>query len=169
MIETKDLILDKAKLEDWRAMYRNVWSRPESFRYMVLELTTDEEEARERMRRTIEFQKSHEAYTVFLRSTGEAIGFAGVEEMEPGAWGETGICLGPDFTGQGYGTQILEALLAYAKALGAREFRYSAWEENEASRALAERFGFQRVASEAYTREHDGRRYTLVRYRLELT
>ena len=76
MIETKDLILDKAKLEDWRAMYRNVWSRPESFRYMVLELTTDEEEARERMRRTIEFQKSHEAYTVFLRSTGEAIGFA---------------------------------------------------------------------------------------------
>ena len=34
MLETKDLILDKARFEDWKPMYRNVWSRPESFRYM---------------------------------------------------------------------------------------------------------------------------------------
>ena len=34
MLETKDLILDKAKFEDWEAMYRNVWRHPESGRNM---------------------------------------------------------------------------------------------------------------------------------------
>ena len=41
MLETKDLILDKARFEDWKPMYRNVWSRPESFRYMLPELSPD--------------------------------------------------------------------------------------------------------------------------------
>ena len=28
MLETKDLILDKGRFEDWEAMYRNVWRHP---------------------------------------------------------------------------------------------------------------------------------------------
>lgn len=28
-METEDIILGKAKYEDWRSIYRNVWSRPE--------------------------------------------------------------------------------------------------------------------------------------------
>ena len=35
MIETQSLILDKAKFADWKEMYDNVWSRPESARYMA--------------------------------------------------------------------------------------------------------------------------------------
>lgn len=34
MLETKDLIIDKAKPSDWEAMYRNVWSHPESAKCM---------------------------------------------------------------------------------------------------------------------------------------
>ena len=30
MIETDDLILDKAVFEDWRGIYKNVWSRPDT-------------------------------------------------------------------------------------------------------------------------------------------
>ncbi len=40
MIETKDLILDKAKFSDWKEMYYNVWSQPESAKYMVWDITT---------------------------------------------------------------------------------------------------------------------------------
>lgn len=29
MLQTRDLILDKARESDWEDMYRNVWSRPE--------------------------------------------------------------------------------------------------------------------------------------------
>ena len=49
MIETKDLILDKARQEDWLPMYKNVWSRPESFRYMIIENSPSESEARSPM------------------------------------------------------------------------------------------------------------------------
>lgn len=172
MIETKDLLLAKGRPEDWRAMYDYVWSRPSSFRYMILELSPSEEEARERMARTVAFQSQRQdAYTVFLKSTGEAIGFTGIAPFDgeipaPGpAWEETGICLGPDFWGRGYGWQVLQRLLALAEERGAKTFVYSAWEENAASRALAEKAGFQEYAREAHTRPHDGLAYTLIKYK----
>ena len=165
MIETKDLILDKAKQEDWLPMYKNVWSRPESFRYMVLENSPSESEAQSRMERTIAFQQGRESYTVYLKSTREAIGFTGIAPLEGTAWEETGICIGPDFWGRGYGWQILSALLDRAKELGANTFVYSSWEENLASRALAAKAGFTQYATERHVREHDGREYTLLKYK----
>ena len=154
MLETKDLILDKGRQEDWQAMYSNVWSRPESFRYMLPQLSLNEAEAKERMRRTIEFQKSHDTYIVYLRSTHQAIGFAGVEQVGPDTWQEVGICLGPDFVGRGFGKQIVQCLLA--------------WEENTASIALAKAAGFTLVSQEPMTRPHDGQAYTLLKFKLAL-
>ena len=110
MLETKDLILDKAGFEDWEAMYRNVWRHPESARYMRWRVTMDPADAPDRMRRTIEWQKVHDTYLVYLRSDGEAIGFAGVERTGPAVWEEAGVCLGPDYVGRGYGKQILQRL-----------------------------------------------------------
>ena len=46
-METEDIILGKAKYEDWRSIYRNVWSRPETAEYMIWKVTTDEGGARE--------------------------------------------------------------------------------------------------------------------------
>lgn len=83
MLETKDLILDKAKFEDWEAMYRNVWRHPESARYMQWRVTERPEDAPDRMRRNIQWQKVHDTYFVYLKATGEAIGFAGVEHIPP--------------------------------------------------------------------------------------
>ena len=60
MQETKDLILRKAVLEDWKAMYRNIWSQPESAKYMVWDVTESEEAAVSRMERTIAFQAKHD-------------------------------------------------------------------------------------------------------------
>lgn len=79
MLETKDLVLDKAKPSDWSAMYKNVWSQPESAKYMAWRVTTNEDEAQIRMQKTIEFQKRHDTYLVYEKASGEAIGFAGIE------------------------------------------------------------------------------------------
>ena len=169
MIETKDLILDKARYEDWEPMYRNVWSRPESFRYMKPAPSPNESEAQDRMRRTIDFQAGQaEAYTVFLKATREAIGFTGINCLEGAVWEETGICIGPDFWRRGYGWQILGALIARARELGAKEFIYSSWEENTASRSMAEKAGFRQYAVEEHVREHDGKEYKMIKYRLAL-
>lgn len=81
MLETQDLLLDKAKVPDWEPMYRNVWSYPESARYMMWSVTTSEEGAKVRIQKTIEFQKAHDTYLVYERKTGEAIGFIGCNRV----------------------------------------------------------------------------------------
>ena len=75
------------------------------------------------MKRTIAFEEKPEnkyALFVYLKKTGEAIGFAGMRELERGIYEETGIALGPEFVRKGYGRQILTALLEEAGKLGAK-------------------------------------------------
>ena len=169
MIETESLILDKAKFSDWIEMYRNVWSQPESARYMEWTITTSEEAAKIRITKTIAFQKEHDTYLVYEKASGKAIGFAGVEEIGPLIYQEAGICLGPSYVGKGFGRQILQGLIRYCRErFGAKEFVYSARDENTASNRLAESFGFSLVSSAAKIASQDGHQYHLLRYSLKL-
>jgi len=169
MIETADLVLDKAKPSDWEAMYRNVWSQPFCAKYMFWDLTTGEAEARARMARTIEFQKTHDAWLVYRRADGEAIGFAGVELRSPTLASEAGICLGPAWAGRGYGKQILSVLMAYAReTLGAEDFAAAARAENAASNALIRSLGFAPVGTEDGIDTRNSSPYRLLIYRRRL-
>ena len=169
MIETKNLILDKAKFTDWQDMYRNVWSRPESARYMMWKVTTSEEDAQIRIQKTMEFQKSHDTYLVYEKKSGAAIGFAGVEKLSPRVYQEAGICLGPDFVGKGYGKEILAGLIQYCvKEFNAVEFHYSTRAENQASKKLAASFGFVLTGREPKVDDRDGHEYVQLNYRLPL-
>lgn len=167
-METKDLILGKAKQDDWRDLYENVWSHPETARYMLWSVTSSEADAVARMERTIAFQQTHEAYTVYLRKTGEAIGFAGFRFVGAETAEDTGVALGPAFVRKGYGTQIVRALCTRAKALGAKTMILSAREQNAASRGLIESLGFRRTETEPRTDERDGSAYRLIFYRRTL-
>lgn len=169
MLETADLILDKAKPSDWKDIYYNVWSRPEAAKYMSWRLSDSEEDAKERVLRTIEFQKTHDTYFVYEKTSGRAIGFAGVEKLSEGVYGEMGICLGPDYVGKGYGKQILGCLIEYCKQeFGASEFIYSTREKNEASHGLARSFGFAQIAVEPTVDSQNGSSYNLIKYSLKL-
>lgn len=168
-METKDLILGKARFSDWRAMYENVWSHPESARYMLWSVTTNEADARSRMERTIEFQKTHDTYLVYEKISGLAIGFAGVEAVPPDACQEAGICLGPGYVGRGYGRQILEALMAHSRsAYGAKKFFYFTRENNAASKGLAKTMGFRLLDAEEKNDPRNGEPYRQLRYCREL-
>lgn len=170
MLETKDMILDKAKFSDWEEMYKNVWSQPECAKYMMWKVTESEEEAKIRINKTIEFQKNHDTYIVYEKTSGKAIGFAGVEKVSPFVCEEAGICLGADYRGKGCGKQILQALMDYAKKeYGAKEFLYSTREKNTASIKLAASFGFTLVGSEDKVDGRDGSVYKMLRYRKSLT
>ena len=169
MIETENLILDKAKFSDWIEMYRNVWSQPESARYMEWTITSSEEAAKIRITKTIAFQKEHDTYLVYEKTSGKAIGFAGVEEIEPLIYQEAGICLGPGYVGKGFGRQILQGLIQYCRErFGAKELIYSVRDENTASNRLAESFGFSLVSSAAKIDSQDDHQYHLLRYSLKL-
>ena len=169
MIETESLILDRAKFSDWKEMYRNVWSQPESARYMAWSITTVLEAAKIRIVKTIAFQKEHDTYVVYEKSSGKAIGFAGVEKLEPCIYQEAGICLGPNYVGKGFGRQILQGLIQYCKEqFGAKEFIYSTRDENTASNRLAKSFGFLLISSAAKIDSKDGHSYNLLQYSLKL-
>ena len=57
MIETKDLILDKGKVDEWKSMYENVWRHEETARYMMWSAKQTEQEGFEMTQGFIEFQK----------------------------------------------------------------------------------------------------------------
>lgn len=109
-LETDNLILKKAEFADWKAMYRNIWSRPESAKYRAWRVTADEEDAKVRIQKTIKYQENHDTWLVYEKKFGQAIGFAGVEETAPHIYQDVGIALGPEYVGKGYGKHIsLEA------------------------------------------------------------
>ena len=167
MIETKDLILDKAKYGDWEKIFKNVWSRAEIAKYTVWRVSESAEDAKERILKTIEFQKNHDTYFVYEKSSGDPIGFAGVEKVAPEIYEEAGICLGPDYTGKGYGKQILNCLVDYCKReFGAKEFIYTAREDNEVSIRLAKSLGFRKTGTEL--REQDGLVFNWIKFSLQL-
>lgn len=147
-----DIILAKAEFKDWKALYHNVWSHPETARYMQWQITKNEEDARIRMQKTIAYQKTHDTYLVYEKKSGEAIGFAGIEKLAPQIYQDAGIALGPDYVGKGYGKQILQVLLEYCTDfLDGKEFYYSTHADNTASIALAISCGFSYRFSETKT------------------
>ncbi len=169
-IETPRLILRRSSREDWRDLYENVWSRPEAARYMFWSVTADEEEARARMERTLAWEKTHPfKYSVEEKAGGRVIGWAGVERLDGGDWGETGVALGPDYWRRGYGREILEALTALCRGLGAKRFAAAAREKNLASNALIRALGFSLDRSEELVDERNGERYTMLYYHKDLT
>lgn len=168
-MEKEDIFLGKAKFEDWKAMYRNVWSRPEAARFMMWQVTESEEEAMERMKRTILFQESHDTYLVYEKKSGQAIGFAGVGKIGPGIYGEMGIALGPEFVGKGYGKQILCLLIEYCRNfLHGKEFFYHTQADNEASKALALSCGLTYRYSEYKRDQKNGGEYEQEIYSIKL-
>ena len=149
-------------------MYLNVWSRPETARYMVWRVTADEVGAKERIERTIAWQKTHDAWLVCVKDSGEAVGFGGVKRLGPDSWGETGIALGPEYVGRGYGRQVLLMMMKYCRSLGGREFFYSTRAANEASRALALCCGLVYGHSEQRIDPRNGEVYEAEIYRKDL-
>lgn len=161
-LETEDLFLGKASYDDWRALYQNIWSKEESARHMLWSVAKSEEAAQEKMRRALAWEKAHPSYTVYEKAGGQAIGWAGVVETAPGVWEDTGIALGPDYTGRGYGKQVLNALVRYCREeLDAEEFICACRAGNLPSRSMVLSCGFHYDHAEERTDPRNGCGYVL--------
>ena len=156
-LEGEHIRLRRAKENDWKSMLENVWSNEAVYRWMLFQPTLTEEEAKERARRSMAYQKDHLAWFIALKETDEAIGLCAIKEDEKGHFEESGICIGPAYQGQGYGKEIVSLLLELAfRELGAEDFRYGYFQDNEKSKMLAEHFGFRYVETYELTRSWDG-------------
>lgn len=165
MYETHRLQLKHPAFSDWEGMYRNLWCHRESAKFMLWNVTTSPEEAQERMRRSIAFQKEKPAWFVYEKSSGEPMGFAGFREVEPGVFEDTGIAVGPAFVGKGYGKEILNLLTRIAKEeYGAQRFIASCRGRNSASRGMILGCGFRFTHQEDRIDHRDGTEYILEFY-----
>ena len=70
-LETKDLILGKAKLDDLENIFNNYWCQEETAKYMLWPTQKNLIEAKDRLIRTINFQKEHLAFFIYEKSTGK--------------------------------------------------------------------------------------------------
>ena len=144
VLEGDQIRLRKALEKDWKSMLENVWSDEHVYRWMLYQPTLTEEEARERCQRSMAYQRDHYAWFVAMKDTNEAIGLCAIKETEKGHFEESGICIGTAYQGRGYGKEIVRLLLDLAfQKLGAEDFRYGYFRENEKSRKLAAHFGFR--------------------------
>lgn len=170
MLETKDLILRKARFEDWEDLYQTIWNREESARHMLWKVTTSEEEAKERIRRTIEFQRDNHAWNVCEKSSGRVIGWAGIKQIEAGVYEDCGVAVGPEYTGRGYGKQIVSALAKHVfETLDGQRLIFSCRSANAASRGMILSCGFTYTHCEDRTDPRDGRPYVIEYYKLDKT
>ena len=155
-LEGMNICLRKARESDSDSMLRHVWGDEDVYRWMLYAPTFGADEALERCRRSIEYQKDHFAYFISLKDTDEAFGMCAIRGDPEGHFEESGICIGKQYQGRGYGRETVALLLdlAFCK-LGAEDFRYGYFEDNTRSGKLAEHFGFRYEKTYAMTREWD--------------
>lgn len=157
VLRGEGIVLRKAREEDYASMLKHVWGDEEVYKWMLFQPTLTLEDAIARCKRSIAFQKEHFAWFVALKDTDEAAGLCAIRDNGQGHWEECGICIGKAFQGRGYGKEILSLLLDLSfNKLGAADFRYGYFDDNEKSKNLAEKFGFVFDCYEDTVRQWDG-------------
>ena len=153
---TEHLILRKAVPSDLELIWNRVWKQEELSKMMLWEPTPTLEEAKDRLERTIQYQKDHYAYFVCLKEINEPIGFAGIQALPNHEYEETGICIAKEFQGKGYAKEVVSALRKLIfEELNGNRFYYGCFHENERSRRVCLALGFRYYHSQVNVREWD--------------
>lgn len=63
MIETKDLLLDKGRIADWKVMYENVWKHEGTARYTMWTAAQTKEAGYEMTHNYLAFQEVNPTHT----------------------------------------------------------------------------------------------------------
>lgn len=159
-LSLEHLFLRKAKMSDLDLIWHNVWQDEGLNELMFWQTTKTFNEAKDRLRRTIEYQSNHYAYFVCLKSNDEPIGFAGVIEVSDKVYEDSGICIAQRYQGLGYGKEVVEGLkmLVFDRLKGDR-FLYSCFRENKISANLCRSLGFTYLKSKVMVRPHDQKEF----------
>lgn len=156
IIEGKNIIFRKATQDDLDSIFQNVWSDENIYKYLFIKPALTKEEAKEKLDRTITFQKENLAYFVALKETNEVIGFVGLKEDSPKIYSETGICIASKYQGKGLGKELMTLLLDLTfNKLKAKRLIYAHMKHNQKSKNLCLSFNFKYYESNEETREYD--------------
>ena len=163
MYQTKDLIIRKATLLDRDDLFYNYWSQASQAKYMLWSPIDSLADAQTKIEKTISFQSENFAFVVCEKKSNKVIGLVGFLQIEKDVYDDCGLGIGNEFTGKGYGTQILARLVkALFEEKSASKVFCSAFEENIGSLKMQEKCGFKFVKKEDKVRAKDGYKYVCV-------
>jgi RimJ/RimL family protein N-acetyltransferase len=125
-----------ATLDDLEAMMAQRRAIAGEGRWIGAELPLDEERDRASFTSGIE-----EGRSMVAEVDGELVGLIG---LHPTGYGvvDLGMQVADGHRGQGIGSALLEAGIAWARAQGAHKMSLQHWPHNEVARALYEKYGF---------------------------
>lgn len=166
-LETKHLFLSKAKLSDYKDLYKNYWSQEDTARYMLWRVCKNEREAKEKLSRMLNSQSDNIFFVVHEKQSQEAIGTAGMREIKPHIFEDAGIGIGNKFTRKGYGKEILNCLVSYCfNELDAKKIICKCDKRNIASSKLQLSCGFEYLHSEEAIKRKDNEKFIADFYEL---
>lgn len=115
-------------------------------------------------------QDSTQGYylTACLSGTEERVGTCCLFPDKSGEGYDIGYCVHKSRWGQGFGREIVELAIGWARAQGGKWLTAEAADENRPSRALLEKCGFQPVRASEFEKYHMGVRYKSHIYQLTL-
>ena len=152
LFETERLIIRKFEAEDAEQLYENHMDE-EVRKWFPNECYADLEEAQDAIcfyADRVDHGKIPYVLGVELKGTGELIGDTGISEVE-GKPGETevGYCIGQEYRGKGYATELLRALSGFVVSrFGIGVIWGRVVYGNEASVKVLEKSGYQFVRKE---------------------
>lgn len=144
-IETKDLCLKKAKVEDANKFYENFISKRKSLEYSDWGEFSSAEEFNKCFKDFIENNPDEHTWFIYEKSGEVIIGYVDFGFESPTKCESVGIYLADNFKHKGYGSQVMQTMLEYLKSVGIKEVEYSCNENNVPSQKLAQKLGFKLV------------------------
>lgn len=145
ILETERTLVREFSMEDMDALYE-LYQKPHvtDFIEPLYEYRKEMEYEKEYIERIYGFY-GFGMWLVFSKDTGELLGRAGLEYREPCEEGEVelGYVIAPEYWRQGYGTEVCQAVIRYAKGeLGMDRISCRVHDNNQPSRRFLEKMGF---------------------------
>ena len=148
--------------------HRNFLGQLETSKYTLWKPTQNVEDAERKLEFWTSDLKGNDIFWLILDKKNQAIGFICAGESSPGVFGDIGIAIGKEFLHNGYGTMALNELLKVIKERDGKEVHYSHFEENEASKRLAMKFGFEFYKRDVRLRKYDNKEFNELFYVLKI-
>lgn len=168
MIETKRLILKEFDEKYIEKAHLNFFSSEVTSRYVLWRPTKSKEDVKSKIEYWLNEVKIDIFWMIHERESDEPIGFISVDEVSPSIYGNVGIAVGEKFVQKGYASEAMQAVIEQIKSRGGQEIHYSHFKENDASRRLALKFGFEYYKIEKRIRRYDNKEFDELFYVLKL-
>lgn len=166
-METARLRIRSSREEDG-PFCLSLWLDDENGKYMADPPRDKADEDELNFAQGIETQEGWYPFVAELKETGERMGTCSVVPSEDERCWDLGYCVRKDLWRQGYGAEIIRAMIDFGLRRGGRSFTASVAQENIASNAVLRKLGFHVVKEGSYRKRGTSIVYPEYQYRLDI-